>query len=226
MVDTLDPPSSRPASSERGIVQALFWLQMILLSVVVPIVVYDVLVGRGVGPVPALLASSIGPILDVVITLIRSRRVDEFAVMVLVFLAIGIVTSLIFDDPRLLLLKESAITLLFGLIALGSLVIGPRPLMFYFGRRFATGGDPARVEWWDGLWRFEGFRRTQRVITTVWGVVLVVEAVARGVLTYVLPIGPMVVVNNVVPFVVIAALATWTALYAKRAQRRAASLHA
>jgi hypothetical protein len=140
---------------------------------------------------------------------------------VLGFLVIGVVTSLLFDDPRLLLLKESAITGLFGLVLLGSL-LAPRPLMFYFGRRFAGGGQPERIAWWNGLWQYPGFRRSQRVLTAVWGSVLLVEAVLRGVLTYVLTTGTMVVVNNVVPPVVIALLVAFTVTYARRSQAKGA----
>ncbi|WP_243653950.1 VC0807 family protein [Pseudonocardia endophytica] len=194
-------------------------MQMIVLSVALPIVIYDVMTDAGFTPVVALVVSSVGPLLDIGITWARTRRLDEFAVVVLAFLVLGIIVSLIFDDPRLLLLKEAAITGVIGILALGSLVVAPRPLMFYFGRRFATGGDPARVEWWNGLWRFPGFRRTQVVITTVWGVVFLAEAVVRGILTYTLSVDTMVVVNNVAPLVIVALLVVWTALYAKRQQR-------
>ncbi|MEJ8278326.1 VC0807 family protein [Pseudonocardia spirodelae] len=193
-------------------------MQTIGLSVVVPIVVYDVLTDRGVGAVPALLASGIGPLLDVGIGLVRHRRVDEFGVVVLVFLAVGAVLGLLLADPRVLLLKESATTGAMGLLLLGSLVVMPRPLMFYFGRRFATGGDPGRVAWWNDLWRFPGFRRTQVVLTAVWGTVLLVEAAVRIALTFVLSTATMVVVNAVAPFAVLAVLVTWTVVYARRAQ--------
>lgn len=211
--------SSRPATTSGVGVQVLSWMQMIVLSVVAPIVIYDVMTGAGVGPVVALTVSSVGPLLDIGITWARARRLDEFAVVVLAFLVLGVIVSLIFDDPRLLLLKEAAITGVIGLLALGSLVVAPRPLMFYFGRRFATGGDPARIEWWNGLWRYAGFRRTQVVITIVWGVVFLAEAVVRGILTYTLSLDTMVVVNNVAPLVIVAALMVWTVLYARRQQR-------
>jgi hypothetical protein len=199
------------------------WVQTILLSVVAPIIIYGQLTDRGVGEVPALIISGIGPVVDLAITMAISRRIDEFSVFVLVFLVIGVVTSLLFNDPRLILLKESAITGLFGLVLLGSL-LAPRPLMFYFGRRFATGGTPERIVWWNGLWQYPGFRRTQRVMTLVWGVVLLGEAVVRGILAYQLEVGTMVVVNSVAPPVVIALLVLFTITYAKRSQARAAAV--
>jgi hypothetical protein len=199
------------------------WVQTILLSVVAPILIYGWLTDRGFSEVSALIISGVGPVVDLAITMIVSRRIDEFSVFVLVFLVIGVVTSLLFDDPRLLLLKESAVTGLFGLVLLGSL-LAPKPLMFYFGRRFATGGTPERIAWWNGLWQYPGFRRTQRVMTLVWGVVLLAEAVLRGVLAFVLPVGTMVVVNSVLPPVVIALLVLFTITYAKRSQARAAAV--
>jgi hypothetical protein len=199
------------------------WVQTILLSVVAPIVIYSMLTDRGVGQVPALIISGVGPVVDLVITMLVSRRVDEFSIFVLVLLVIGVLTSLLFDDPRLLLLKESAVTGLFGVVLLGSL-LAPRPLMFYFGRRFATGGSAEKIAWWNGLWQYPGFRRTQRVLTLVWGVTLLGEAVLRGVLAFVLPVGTMVVINSVLPPVVIALLVVFTITYAKRSQARAAAV--
>jgi hypothetical protein len=204
------------------LVRILPWLQTILLSVVAPIVIYSMLTDRGFSEVAALIISGIGPVIDLAITMLVSRRVDEFSLIVLVFLVIGVVTSLLFDDPRLLLLKESAVSGLFGLVLLGSL-LAPKPLMFYFGRRFATGGTAERITWWNGLWQYAGFRRTQRVLTLVWGVVLLGEAVLRGVLAFVLPVGTMVVVNSVLPPVVFALLIVFTITYAKRSQARAAA---
>jgi len=204
------------------LVRILPWVQTILLSVVAPIVIYSMLTDRGFSEVAALIISGIGPVIDLAITMLVSRRVDEFSLIVLVFLVIGVVTSLLFDDPRLLLLKESAVSGLFGLVLLGSL-LAPRPLMFYFGRRFATGGSAEKIEWWNGLWQYAGFRRTQQVLTLVWGVVLLGEAVLRGVLAFVLPVGTMVVVNSVLPPVVFALLIVFTITYAKRSQARAAA---
>jgi hypothetical protein len=198
------------------------WVQTILLSVVAPIVIYGMLTDRGFSEVSALIISGVGPVVDLAITMAISRRIDEFSVFVLVFLVIGVVTSLLFDDPRLLLLKESAVTGLFGLVLLGSL-LAPRPLMFYFGRRFATGGSAEKIAWWNGLWQYQGFRRTQRVLTLVWGTVLLTEAVLRGVLAFALPVGTMVVVNSVLPPVVFALLIVFTITYAKRSQARAAA---
>ncbi|MDG6103978.1 hypothetical protein Daura_23340 [Dactylosporangium aurantiacum] len=97
----------------------------------------------------------------------------------------------------------------------------PRPLMFYFGRRFATNGTPESIDRWNGLWQYPGFRRTQRVITIVWGVTMCAEALLRIVLAYQLSTGTMVVISNVLPYVVLVGLITWTVTYGKRQARAA-----
>ncbi|MFD2120304.1 VC0807 family protein [Streptomyces cirratus] len=105
-------------------------------------------------------------------------------------------------------------------------MLAPRPLMFYFGRKFATDGTPESTAWWNGLWQYEGFRRTLTVMTTVWGVAYLVEAGVRVALTYILDTDTMVTVSPVMIYTVLGLLAVWTARYGKRSQaegeRRAA----
>lgn len=198
---------------------ALGWLTTIVLNVVLPIVTYDVLVDHGVGQVPALLLGGVWPALELGVNLLRTRKVDEFSVLVLTFLFVGVISALAFNSPRLVLIKEGASTGLFGLVLLGSL-LAPRPLMFYFGRRFATSGIPERIDWWNGLWQYQGFRRSQRLLTVVWGVALAGSAGICIALTFALSVSVMVVVMNVVPYVVLALLIVGTTWYGKRAQRR------
>ncbi|MBV9848026.1 MAG: hypothetical protein JOZ47_23605 [Kutzneria sp.] len=181
------------------------WVLTLLFNVALPLITYNVLADHGVGDLAALLASSVWPALQLLATVLRARHVDEFSIFVLILMALGIIGSLVFNSPRLFLIKEAAVTGLFGVVLLGSLLFG-RPLMFYFGRKFATDGSREQVAHWNGLWHHAGFRRFQRVLTLVWGASFAGEALLRIVLTYLLPIGPMVVVNNVLPLVVLAAL--------------------
>ncbi|MBF9133561.1 hypothetical protein I0C86_32180 [Plantactinospora sp. S1510] len=182
------------------------------------------LTDRGVSSISALAISAIWPAVEVVALFAIRRRIDEFGVLTLILIALGVGSSLALQDARLALVKESAATGLFGLLLLGSLLM-PRPLMFYFGRKFATDGSAERVDWWNGLWRYEGFRRTQRVLTVVWGVTFVVEAAGRIELSQLLPVRTMVTVSAVLPYVIIAGLVTWTIFYTKRARARAAQLN-
>ncbi|WP_326590891.1 VC0807 family protein [Streptomyces sp. NBC_01294] len=156
--------------------------------------------------------------LDSVISLAWRRELDEFAVVTLVFLVITAVVSLVGDhSARTLLIKDSGVTGLFGLLCLATL-LAPRPLMFYFGRKFATDGTPASTAWWNGLWQYEGFRTTMNRMTLVWGVAYVVEALVRIVLAYNLDTKTMVTVSPFMIYGVLAALGVWTARHGKRSQ--------
>jgi intracellular septation protein A len=189
-------------------------------NVVAPIVTYQVLTDHGVGEFRALLLSGVWPVIDTVIHLAWKRKLDEFAIVSLAFVLLAAVVTLIGPhSSRLLLVKDSAVTGVFGLVCLLSLA-APRPLMFYFGRKFATDGTVEGAQWWNGMWRYEGFRRVQRVLTIGWGAAYTIEAVVRIVLSYELSTDTMVVVNSVLAYGVTAALATWTAVYSRRAQAR------
>jgi intracellular septation protein A len=191
------------------------WLPTMLFNIALPIVTFSVLTSRGMGNVPALVLSGVWPLVELVISYARTRHADEFSIMILIFLVVGIVASLAFNSARLLLIKDSAVTGLFGIVLLASLLF-PRPLMFYFGRKFATDGTPEKVAWWNGLWQYEGFRRGQRILTIVWGLAFLGEAVLRIVLSYILSTGTMVVISNTLPYAVLATLIFGTISYGKR----------
>ncbi|MFD4144176.1 MULTISPECIES: VC0807 family protein [unclassified Streptomyces] len=210
---------ARPAPPARsGSASALGWILTIGLNVVAPIVTYNALVDHGWSEFSALLASGAWPVLDSAVHVAWRRKLDEFAVVTLVFLVITAVVSLVgAHSARALLIKDSAVTGLFGLLCLATL-LASRPLMFYFGRKFATDGTPQSTAWWNGLWQYEGFRRTMNVMTTVWGVAYLAEAGVRIALAYVLPTSTMVVVSPVMIYGVLGLLGVWTALYGKRSQ--------
>ncbi|MFJ3233590.1 VC0807 family protein [Streptomyces sp. NPDC086787] len=214
-----DQTSHPPA--RKGSAAVLGWLLSIGLNVIAPILIYNQLQAHGYSDFTSVLLSGLGPVLDIAVYLAWHRRADEFAVVSLVFVALTAVISFVGPhDARLLLAKDSFVTGLFGLLCLVTLT-APRPLMFYFGRKFATDGTAAQVAWWNGLWQFEGFRIVQRNLTVVWGVAFIVEAVLRIALVYTLPHSQMVTVNSVLPYVVTGALIFWTISYSKRARSKA-----
>ncbi|MGW1895125.1 VC0807 family protein [Streptomyces sp. NPDC002004] len=213
-----DQQPAPPARSGRA--AAVGWILTIGLNVVAPILTYNTLRDHGWSEFAALLAGGAWPVLDSAVHLAWRRKLDEFAVVTLVFLVITAVVSLVgAHTARTLLIKDSAITGLFGLLCLASL-LAPRPLMFYFGRKFATDGTPASTAWWNGLWQFEGFRKTIFTMTTVWGVAYCLEAVVRVALAYTLSADVMANLSTVLIYGVLGALVLWTTLYGKRSRRR------
>ncbi|MCX4525774.1 MULTISPECIES: VC0807 family protein [unclassified Streptomyces] len=215
-----EPSGDRPEPPARSrSAAALGWILTIGLNVVAPIITYNQLRDHGWSEFGALLASSAWSVLDTAISVAWRRKVDEFAIITMVFLVITAVVSLIgAHSARALLIKDSGVTGLFGALCLATL-LAPRPLMFYFGRKFATDGTPESTAWWNGLWQYEGFRRTLTVMTTVWGVAYIAEAAVRIALAYALPTDTMVIISPIMIYAVLGMLAVWTALYGKRSQR-------
>jgi hypothetical protein len=164
-------------------------LAPVLVDLVVPLLIFYGLRRAGVGVVGATLAGSVIPVLRTAYSLVRSAKVDWLAIFMISALALGTIASLAMDSPRMLLAKDGVITALCGFWMLGTLVAG-KPLLLSMGRGIAEakrgqGGG----EIWAGRWNSEPrFRRGLRLITAVWGVGLVLDAVVRVVIAYTLPL--------------------------------------
>lgn len=159
----------------------------------------------------AYLVSGIGPLTMMAITWIRARTLSGASVIILVFLLLSSVSTLVGGaDQRLLIAKDSLVTGGFGAVCLLSLLL-PRPLMFYFGAKFATDGTREGAERWSGLWQYPDFRRSQYRITTVWGVGFLLEAAARIVAAYTIDdFETANAVAQILPFVFLAALISYS----------------
>lgn len=219
MPEPQPPRAEKPASGANA---ALGWVVTVVVNIVLPIVTFTVLANEGMGPVPALLVSGVWPLLEMVVTIVRQRHLDEFSLFSLVGIVIGVLTTAFSDSVRAVFLKDSISTGLLGVVFLATLP--GKPLTFFLARRFATDGSKVQRDWWDTLWRYPTFRRVQRQLGGAWGLALVGEAVVRAVLTYRLGPEAMVVINNVVPYVVIAVMVFVSITVGKRsraaAQRR------
>lgn len=219
MTEPLPPRNEKPASGTNAL---LAWVVTIMVNIVLPIVTYDVLTGRGTSPVPALLLSGVWPLAEMVVTVVRQRHLDEFSLFSLVGIVIGVLTTVFSDSVRAVFLKDSITTGLLGLVFL--LTLPGKPLTFFLARRFATDGSKVQRDWWDTLWRYPTFRRVQRGLGAAWGLALVGEAALRAILTFRLGAHAMVVVNNVLPYLVTGGMVFVSIVVGKRsraaAQRR------
>lgn len=216
--------SDRDPKPDSGRSAALSWLWTLLLNVALPILTYQLLVGPlGVAPVPALLLSGAWPLLEMAITMARQRHVDEFSLFVLIGIVIGVLTAVFSDSVRAVFLKDSISTGLLGLVFL--ITLPGKPLTFFLARRFATDGSKVQRDWWDGLWRHPQFRRVQRLLGAAWGLALLGESIVRAILTWRLGTSAMVVVNNVVPYLVIALMVFVSITVGKRSRQAAERRH-
>jgi hypothetical protein len=190
-----------------------------LPTLVLPVVLYQVLIGRGVATIPALTATAIFPLGSVLFDWARTRRLNVLGVLVLLFIVVGVVTSVLSGDPRFYLIKESFLTGTWALLCFGSLLL-PRPPRFYFARDFVSAGNPEAAARFDGLWAYPTFRCSQRLVTIVWGVAFLAEALLRLALSFILPVPVFLVVSPAVGTAVTIGLIAWSVAYGRRTAER------
>jgi hypothetical protein len=106
----------------------------------------------------------------------------------------------------------------FGAACLVSLLF-PRPLMFYFGAKFATDGTREGLQYWSGLWRYPEFRRSQYLINNAWGIGFLLEAAIRVFVAYTVSSVQLVnAIATIIPWVFLAGLLTFTIAVGKRSR--------
>jgi hypothetical protein len=209
--------TSAPRMSLRGSLRDIG--RSLVINGVVPLVVYNVLKGQGASDITALGVAAVVPAIDGIVTVVRRHRIDLISALALAGIAVSVIAVLIGGDPRLLLIRESFLTVALGIACFVSLVL-PRPLMFYFGRFFATGDDPAKVARYDMLWQYAYFRHVNRVITLVWGAVYLGEFALRVFMVYRLSINQVLALSPLVFNGITIGVLVWTFAYARFAWRR------
>ncbi|HEY2127501.1 MAG TPA: VC0807 family protein [Streptosporangiaceae bacterium] len=189
-----------------------------------PLVAYNVLRSAGFSSVTALILSGVFPAAGVTIGIIQHRRVDALGVLVLAGIAVGAVLGLVSHNARLVLDEGSVATAVFGLICLGSLAT-PKPLIYRLAVEF-MGPDTAKGQEFTGLWQYAGFRHAFRVVTAVWGIGYLAEAVARVVIVQNTSTGTALAISKVLPFAVAGVLSAWTVGYGRYQKRKGEQLAA
>jgi len=188
-----------------------------------PLVAYKVLRSEGLTAVTALLASGVFPALGLAIRAVWHRRLDVVGAVVLAGIIVGAVLGLVSHSARLVLVEGSVPTAVFGVACLGSLS-AQRPLVYSLALEF-VGPDTAKGREMTLFWQHEGFRRSFRVITAVWGAAFLLEAALRVVIVYSTSTGTALAISTVTPFVFAGTMVAWTigygALQKKKTERMA-----
>lgn len=196
----------------KGIVMTL------LVNGVLPFIVYEILRSH-MSSIFALSIATMIPLIDNLLSLIKKRRLDVFAVFMLISFLLGIMMVSIGGSERLLLIRESFVTGILGIIFLASLLF-PKPLIFYFALRFTVGDDPHQASTFADNWQYSYFRFALRLITIVWGLALIGEAAVRLILVFKLSVGQFLAVSNFVMYGFIGAAIIFTVVYRRHSQKR------
>ncbi|MFB9761728.1 VC0807 family protein [Ectobacillus funiculus] len=196
----------------RGIVITL------LINGAVPFVVYEVLRSH-MSSIAALSIATVIPLIDNLFSFIKRRKMDVFAVFMLVSFLLGIIMMCIGGSERLLLIRESFVTGILGIIFLVSLLF-PRPLIFYFAIRFTVGNDPDKTSAFADNWQYAYFRFVLRLMTVVWGLALLGESAVRSILVFKLSVTQFLAVSNFVMYGFVGVAIVFTVIYRKHSQKK------
>ncbi|MFI9384287.1 VC0807 family protein [Kutzneria sp. NPDC052558] len=194
-------------------------LSSLLVDVGVPALAYFVAHWLGASDFVALLTGSVVALLRTLFVAVKDRKFQLFSAFMVGVFTVGLVLSFVTGDARFLLVKESAGTFVAGVAFLVSCLFG-KPLIYFAALRMQPGREAEFAQRWQEL---PGFRRTFYTMSLVWGVGLVIEALVRVPLVFLLPIEVMVTVSTVMLVVAFVLLAVWTRWYVGRRQARLAA---
>ncbi|MEU2625363.1 VC0807 family protein [Streptomyces sp. NPDC007157] len=171
----------------------------LIVDVAVPLGSYYLFKGAfGMSTFAALAWSSVVPALRTVWSVVKERRGNAFAGLILLVNLVSLALSFVSGDPRLMLAKDSGVSSAIGIAILVSVAMG-RPMMTEGLKPFVLKGDAAREAAFERLRSGSAaFRRSERVYSLVWGVLLLAECVVRIVGAYTLPVDTMVWLGTVI----------------------------
>ncbi|ONI89644.1 hypothetical protein ALI144C_04725 [Actinosynnema sp. ALI-1.44] len=173
-------------------------LRPLLLDVGVPLILfYGLHSGFGVDDLWSLAAGGIFCALRVLWSWVRARSLESLALLVLIVSVVGIALSFVSGSARFLIAKDSLGTGIVGLVAFFS-VFSSKPMMTQGLKPFYTRGKPERVAAWDRLSAAGRLLRLERRCAAIWGGLLVLEAVARIILAFIIPVDTMVWLSTVI----------------------------
>lgn len=175
----------------------------LLIDVAVPLGSYYLFKdGFGMSTVAALAWSSVVPAVRTVWGLVKERRTNALAGLILVVNVVSLLLSFLSGDPRLMLAKDSGVSSTVAIGILISVRFG-KPMMTAGMKPFLVKGEAAKEAAWQRLASgaaagSAAFRRKEYTFSVVWGLALLGECVARAVGAYTVPVDTMVWLGTVI----------------------------
>lgn len=175
------------------------------------------------GESTALMVSALPPILWSVIELLRFRRIDALSLLVVGGIVLSLLVMLLGGSPRVLLMRESLLSGLFGVVFLLSLLAG-RPLIYHLAlatvARESADGQARFIQ----RWQEPAFRQAIRRMTGLWGWGLTLEALIRAAMIWQLSVDSFLLLSPFVSYGIMALLIGLTWLGRRRLRSLSSAL--
>jgi hypothetical protein len=180
-----------------------------------PYVIYSAAHAR-LGDVGALIASSAPPLAWGVAEFLRRRRIDALSLLALAGIVLSMIAFIGGGGVRFLQLRERLVTAMIGTVFLISALIG-KPLIYQLAKaRLRRGGAAAQLGVLKRLEDGPQFRRVMMITTVAWGVALVGESAACGVMVFTLSIKTYMIASSILGYSALGLMTAWTFWYMRR----------
>jgi len=181
-------------------------LQTVLLDVAPPLLAYYGLRALGASEYVALLSATVVSGLRVVYAAVKAHKLDPFALYLLLTFGLSLAVGLSTHDPKSILVGNTLVNGIGGLIFLGSCVIGT-PLTQVVSNRFGKPDDEPATE---------AAHRIHVRLSAMWGVGLLVEVAIRLAVIASVSVDVANGVNSAITLPVIGLLVVATIVVVKR----------
>ena len=186
------------------------------VNIVAPWAVYSLL-SPHYGDTIALIGSAAPPLVWSIGELIIRRRVDAISAVVTIGILLTVVATGFGGSPKLLQIRENAVTGLIGVVFLVTLLL-ERPLLYHLAMATFARQGPEAAE------RLRAFGTSAkgatffRRLTILWGIGLIVQTAVMVWLVFLWPIGRYLLLSPVIGYGILGLLLAGTFWYRRRAQ--------
>ena len=177
---------------------------LLLVNAIAPYLVYE-LAEPYTGGLVALALSALPPAIESVWSVVRKRKLDVASSLVLGGIAVSLLLIALGGSERVLLLRDSLITSIVGLVIAISALF-PRPLLYYLFRQVQD---------------VEPDVRSMRTLSAVLGLGLVVEMAVRTAMVFAMTTSRFLLISPFVQYGMTGLLVAWALFYMRRRAPRA-----
>lgn len=189
----------------------------ILINAILPLITYKILINH-IPSITALIISTTIPIIDNIYHIIKEKKIDIFASLIILGFIVGIISMLFGGSQKLLLIRQSYITAVIGILFLISMFF-PKPMIYYLAKKFINSQDKYvknNKSTIDEKWKNPHFRFSMKFLTFIWGICLVLEAVCNISLVFILSVSKYMLISPLVSYGFIGCAAFITFFYRKK----------
>lgn len=161
----------------------------------------------------ALLLAAIPPATGTLVGLIRNHNINLLGILALMTIVIKLVSGLVFKDPHGLLLGDSLMTGVYGILMLGSLMVR-KPLLLSLARSALASAPAGQKEEIERRW-LEAGHPYFTFLTALWGTGLLLALVASVVLIYTLAVSQYMLIGPIIQYSAFGALLLGTQILSR-----------